>query len=125
MCGDTERRVMMEASPTSSFIMPEAEFLFQVLVIALDAPAQFRDGGLQTGGGLNADHIRKTERGDAVAKFSVDTIPGIGEHRRGCDAGLKCGADLSERHFRFGLERNLIWHARPAASRRIIGPGAR
>jgi hypothetical protein len=33
----------MEASPTSSFIMVETEFLFQVLVIALNASAQFRD----------------------------------------------------------------------------------
>jgi hypothetical protein len=41
--GDTERRAMMKSSPTSSFIMPEAEFLFQILVIALDTTAQFRD----------------------------------------------------------------------------------
>jgi hypothetical protein len=39
--GDTARRVVMETSPASSFIMPEAGFLFQILVIALDAPAQF------------------------------------------------------------------------------------
>src|SRR3954464_2184711 len=197
---------MMEASPTSPFIMPEAELLFEILVIALDAPSRFRDvdqrasahtrgqgaepvfrwfrlsfwpfdqtpflrpwrcpviiamcradayggearcqrgiaslspghaapgtGGQadrqflrgnrfsfvvstdqrrrpsvatpllwrqwhdarwpQAGGGLNADHIRETERGDAVTKLSVDTIPGIGEHRRGCDTGPKSGAD--------------------------------
>ena len=38
--GDAERRVMMEAAPAASLVMPEAEFLFQVLVIALDPPAQ-------------------------------------------------------------------------------------
>ena len=32
---------MMEAAPAASFVVPEAEFLFQVLVIALDPPAQF------------------------------------------------------------------------------------
>src|SRR5438270_13303654 len=31
---------MMEAAPAASLVMPEAEFLFQVLVIALDPPAQ-------------------------------------------------------------------------------------
>ncbi len=31
---------MMEASPTSSFELSEAEFAFQLLVVALDAPAQ-------------------------------------------------------------------------------------
>jgi hypothetical protein len=40
--GDTERRVMMEASPTSSFIMSGSEFLFQILIMALNTPARFR-----------------------------------------------------------------------------------
>jgi hypothetical protein len=41
--GGKWHRVVMEASPTSSFIVAETEFLFQVLVVTLDAPAQFRD----------------------------------------------------------------------------------
>src|SRR3954452_18731424 len=32
---------MMEATPAASFVVPEAQFLFQLLVIALDPPAQF------------------------------------------------------------------------------------
>jgi hypothetical protein len=40
---NTECRVMLEASPTSSFIMPKAEFLFQILIVALDAPTRLRD----------------------------------------------------------------------------------
>src|SRR6476646_3022669 len=35
--------VMMEATPAPSFVVPEAEFLFQLLVIALDPPTQFRE----------------------------------------------------------------------------------
>ncbi len=31
---------MVEAAPPTTFIVPEAEFLFEFLVIALDAPAQ-------------------------------------------------------------------------------------
>ena len=31
---------MMEAAPTSSLVMAEAELLLEILVIALDAPAQ-------------------------------------------------------------------------------------
>jgi len=34
--------MMMEAAPASSFEMGQAEFVFQFLVVALDAPAQFR-----------------------------------------------------------------------------------
>src|SRR3954468_15873102 len=55
---------MMEATPAPSFVVPEAEFLFQLLVIALDPPTQFReidqaleghvrrDGGQPVFGGL-------------------------------------------------------------------------
>ena len=34
---------MMEAAPAASFIVSKAEFLFKLLVIALDPPAQFRE----------------------------------------------------------------------------------
>src|SRR5512144_627281 len=55
---------MMEAAPAASLVVPQAEFLFQLLVIALDPPAQFgqidqaierhvrRDGGEPILGGL-------------------------------------------------------------------------
>src|ERR1700683_4544007 len=39
--GDAQGCVMMEAAPASPLEMGEAEFAFQFLVIALDAPAQF------------------------------------------------------------------------------------
>jgi hypothetical protein len=32
----------MESSPASSFEMGEAEFALEVLIVAFDAPAQFR-----------------------------------------------------------------------------------
>src|SRR3954454_10190616 len=32
---------MMEAAPAASLVVPKAQFLFQLLVIALDPPAQF------------------------------------------------------------------------------------
>ena len=41
MSGDAERCVMMEASPSSPLELPEAEFAFQFLVVAFDAPTQF------------------------------------------------------------------------------------
>src|SRR5271165_3578514 len=39
--GDAQGCVMMEAAPASPFEMGEAEFAFEFLVVALDAPAQF------------------------------------------------------------------------------------
>ena len=38
---DAERHVVVKASPTSSFIVIEAEFLLEFLIIALDPPAHF------------------------------------------------------------------------------------
>ena len=35
--------MVMEASPTSSLKVPEPEFLFEFLVVPLDAPAQLRE----------------------------------------------------------------------------------
>ena len=55
---------MMEAAPAASLIVSQAQFLFQLLIIALDPPAQFgqidqaiegdvrRDGGQPVFGGL-------------------------------------------------------------------------
>ena len=48
--GDAERGVVMETSPTPSFEMGKAEFAFQFLVVAFDAPAQF--------GGVDEDFER-------------------------------------------------------------------
>jgi len=39
---DAERCVMMEASPSSSLEMREAEFAFQLLLVAFDAPTKAR-----------------------------------------------------------------------------------
>ena len=39
---DAERGVMVESSPTSAFVVAQAEFLLEILVVALDAPAQMR-----------------------------------------------------------------------------------
>jgi hypothetical protein len=32
--------MVMEASPSSAFVVPKAEFLLEILVVAFDAPAQ-------------------------------------------------------------------------------------
>ena len=40
--GDAQRGVVMKSPPSSSFEMPEPEFLFELLIIALDAPTQLR-----------------------------------------------------------------------------------
>src|SRR3954451_18434578 len=40
---DAQRGVMMEAAPAAPLIVSQAQFLFQILVIALDPPAQFRE----------------------------------------------------------------------------------
>ena len=39
--GDAERGMMVKATPTSTFVMAQAEFTFQLFVITFDAPAQF------------------------------------------------------------------------------------
>jgi len=38
---------MMEAPPTAALIMPEANFLFEVFIIALDAPAHLGVNGCE------------------------------------------------------------------------------
>src|SRR5215813_7675563 len=41
--GDAQRGVMMEATPASAFEVAQPEFLLELLVVALDAPAQLRN----------------------------------------------------------------------------------
>jgi spore cortex formation protein SpoVR/YcgB (stage V sporulation) len=36
--------MVVEASPSSAFVMPESQFLLQILVVALDTPAHVRLG---------------------------------------------------------------------------------
>ena len=38
--GDAQRGVMMEATPSSSLIVTEPKLLLEILVVALDPPAQ-------------------------------------------------------------------------------------
>src|SRR5271163_5271538 len=40
--GDAERGVVMESSPAAPFEVGEAEFALEFLIVAFDAPAQFR-----------------------------------------------------------------------------------
>src|SRR5215469_13864427 len=40
VCGDTEGGMVMETAPPAPLIIAEAEFLLQLLIVALDAPAQ-------------------------------------------------------------------------------------
>lgn len=39
ICSDTRCGVAIKATPASPFVMTESELLFQVLIVALDAPA--------------------------------------------------------------------------------------
>ena len=39
--GDAERGMMVKATPTSTFVMVQAEFTFELFVITFDTPAQF------------------------------------------------------------------------------------
>src|ERR1035437_5854372 len=39
ICRDAQRGMMVKATPTSALVMPKAEFLLQILVVALNAPA--------------------------------------------------------------------------------------
>ena len=39
--GYAQRRMMMKAAPAASLEVPQAEFLLELLMIALNAPAQF------------------------------------------------------------------------------------
>jgi len=65
---DAESSVMMEASPSAPFIMPEPEFLLEFLVIALDAPAQLGEGT----GAKASDNSEAPQR--ATASRLVSTI---------------------------------------------------
>jgi hypothetical protein len=38
--GNAQRCVMVEAAPSPPFEVPEPDFLFEFLIVALDAPAQ-------------------------------------------------------------------------------------
>jgi hypothetical protein len=38
--GDAERGVVMKAAPATTFIVSKTEFLFDVLIVAFDAPTQ-------------------------------------------------------------------------------------
>jgi len=38
---DTQGGVVVEAAPSAAFEMPEPDLLFEILVVAVDAPAQF------------------------------------------------------------------------------------
>jgi hypothetical protein len=40
---DAKRRVVMEAAPAAPFEMAEPDFLFEFLIVALNAPAQLGD----------------------------------------------------------------------------------
>ncbi len=40
---DAQRAVMMETGPSAPLVVPEPNFLLELLVIALDAPAHFGD----------------------------------------------------------------------------------
>lgn len=52
--GDAQARVVVEAAPVAALVVTQAEFLLQLLIVALDAPAQFGliDRGAAGGSGI-------------------------------------------------------------------------
>ena len=62
----------MEAAPAAALVMPEPEFLLEFLVIALDAPAQFR-------------RIDQAREGDVLRQGREPVLGGLRLSRRPFD----------------------------------------
>ena len=88
---DTQRGVVVEPAPTSTFEMPEPDLLFQIQIISLDPPAHFR----------HMDEMRECHRGiqrrqpefrrRLFVLWPLDQQPFLGDFRR-FDIALMGGA---------------------------------
>src|SRR4051794_11095006 len=76
---------MMEAAPAASLVVPEAQLLFQLLVIALDPPAQFGQIDQAIEGHVRWDGGKSILGGLGVALGPFDQqpflIPRLGNRR--------------------------------------------
>src|ERR1700680_3276143 len=78
--GDTQRGVVVKAAPTAALEMAEAKLLFELLVVALDTPAQLGDAHQfleRSGGGQGAQEVFG-RRGLAAGPFDEQPLLGVG-----------------------------------------------
>src|SRR5271170_50484 len=68
--GDTESGVVVKAAPAAPFEVPQAEFLFQFLVIAFDDPALFGQSGQ-----ISQADVGGQVREPVFARFSLVARP--------------------------------------------------
>ena len=103
---------MMEAAPAASLVMPEAEFLFELLVIALDPPAQF--GQIDQSG---EGHVRGRVESQYLAGSASPSGHSISSHSSG-HGSLRCQVATGGAHPNPGKARG---------SRRVraLAPGDR
>src|SRR3954462_10248133 len=66
---------MMETAPTAPLVVPQAQFLFQLLVIALDPPAQFRQIDQALEGHVRRDGSKPILGGLGLALGPFDQQP--------------------------------------------------
>lgn len=72
---------MMKAAPTSPFVVAKSEFLFEVLIVPLDPPAQLGDanqGATADGRGQGGQEVF---RGLGFARWPLDQAPFLGAGR--------------------------------------------
>src|SRR5580692_4622593 len=91
--------MMMEATPSSPLIVTETKFLFEVLVVALDPPAQL--GGVHqfTTAGVRGQRGQKVFRRLGFVRRPFDQTPLLGSGRRAVIITM-CGPDTHGREAR-------------------------
>jgi hypothetical protein len=105
---------MLEASPTSSFIMPKAEFLFQILIVALDAPTRLRDVDQSAPARARGQSGEPVFRGLRLSFGPFDQTPFLGPWRRPVIIAM-CRADAygGEARRQGGVGSHSPGHAAP------------
>jgi len=80
--GDAERGMMLESPPASPLVMGEAEFGFELLIIALDAPAEIDDIDERRQADFGRQGREKVFAGPGLALWPFDQEPFDGVRRR-------------------------------------------
>ena len=131
MGGRTERDVVMEASPGAPFEVIQAQLAFQLLIVALDPPAQLGEPRPRTkrrlrrqgreiarrGGGLSARPLAEEPHFGAGPR--AFRVPVREAHPRGREAGgLQPARSLAPRHAAVREGRGHSWATVTAVVRR-------
>ena len=92
--GDAHRGVVVEAAPSTAFEMSKSDFLLELLIVALDAPAQFGEVNQISKGNV----LRKVESQYLVGSFLLlatrsAAIPRLAARRR---HSSRCAARTSQ-----------------------------